>query len=73
MRRLADALGWGLLALHDAKGMFDEDHPAFLGVYLPGMSAPAVKQVFDAADGILFVGEHGMQLPSRSFACAARA
>lgn len=58
MVQLADALGWGVVVLHDAKGMFPEDHPAFLGTYSPYYTDPvSVKQCYEAADAILFIGE----------------
>lgn len=54
---LADALGFGVVVLHDAKGMFPEGHPSFLGVYSPFYTAPvSVKQCYEAADGILLIG-----------------
>jgi hypothetical protein len=56
--QLVDALGWGVVVLADAKGMFPEDHPAFLGTYSPYYTSPvSVKQCYEAADAILFVGE----------------
>jgi hypothetical protein len=56
--QLADALGWGVVVLHDAKGMFPEDHPAFLGTYSPFYTDPvSVKQCYEAADALLFIGE----------------
>lgn len=56
--QLVDALGWGVVVLHDAKGMFPEDHPAFLGTYSPYYTSPvSAKQCYEAADAILFVGK----------------
>lgn len=56
--KLADVLGWGVAVLHDAKGMFPEGHPSFLGTYSPFYTSPvSVKQCYEAADAILFIGE----------------
>lgn len=32
--QLADALGWAVAVTADAKGMFPENHPNFIGVWL---------------------------------------
>lgn len=58
IRKLVDVLRWGVVVLHDAKGMFDETHPAFIGTYSPFYTSPvSVRQIYEAADAILFVGE----------------
>jgi TPP-dependent 2-oxoacid decarboxylase len=57
VRKLVDTLGWGVVVLHDAKGMFDETHPAFIGTYSPFYTSPvSVRELYEAADAILFVG-----------------
>lgn len=57
--KLADALGWGVVVLHDAKGMFPETHPCFLGVYSPFYTSPtSVKECYEAADALLCIGVH---------------
>ncbi|WIA38705.1 hypothetical protein OEZ86_002005 [Tetradesmus obliquus] len=57
--KFASAVGWGLLVQHDAKGMFPEDHPSFIGCYFPGFSSPAsIAHCYEAADAIFFVGTH---------------
>jgi hypothetical protein len=56
--QLADALGWGVMVLHDAKGMFPEGHPSFIGTYSPFYTSPtSVKHCYEAADAILFIGK----------------
>jgi TPP-dependent 2-oxoacid decarboxylase len=57
--KLADATGWGVVVLHDGKGMFPEDHPSFIGCLFPGFtSLTSVTKAYEAADSILFVGTH---------------
>jgi hypothetical protein len=63
IRQFVDALGWGVLVLHDAKGMFTEEHPAFVGTFSPFYCSPvSVQQVYEAADALLFVGKHSVLL-----------
>eukprot|EP00775_Hariotina_reticulata_P008817 gene8817-8996_t len=66
--KLADATGWGVIVLHDGKGMFPEDHPAFIGChFLRFTSSAEITQVYEAADGLLFVGTHFHELNFGAF------
>eukprot|EP00775_Hariotina_reticulata_P008717 gene8717-8898_t len=57
--KLADATGWGVIVLHDGKGMFPEEHPSFIGCLFPGFtSLTSITKAYEAADSILFVGTH---------------
>lgn len=58
-----------MVVQHDAKGMFPESHPSYIGCLFPGFSSPAsIPQCYEAADGLLFLGTHfnGAHLPGKS-------
>ena len=42
--------------LADAKGMFPEGHPHFMGTYWGAVSWPAVAEVVESADLVLTIG-----------------
>jgi len=54
--RLADALGCAVAVMPDAKGLFPEDHPAFMGTYWGEVSSPGCSQIIESSDCQIFVG-----------------
>jgi TPP-dependent 2-oxoacid decarboxylase len=55
-RKLADALGCAVAVMPDAKGMFPEQHPAFIGTYWGEVSSPGCAAVVESSDCQLFAG-----------------
>lgn len=53
---LADALGCAVAVMPDAKGLFPESHPAFMGTYWASASSPACAEVVQSGDCQIFVG-----------------
>ena len=49
-------LQYAVAQLPDAKGMFPENHPHFMGTYWGAVSWPAVAEVVESADLVLTVG-----------------
>lgn len=40
-----------------------QDHPSFIGTYFPNFSSPnSIKQCYEAADGIFFIGKDAITL-----------
>jgi len=54
--KLADASEYAVAQLADAKGMFPEGHPRFMGTYWGAVSWPAVAEVVESADLVVTVG-----------------
>jgi pyruvate decarboxylase len=55
-RQLADALGCAVAVMPDAKGLFPESHPAFIGTYWGSVSSPSCADVVESSDCQLFAG-----------------
>ena len=55
-RQLADALGCAVAVMPDAKGLFPESHPAFIGTYWGSVSSPNCAEVVESSDCQLFAG-----------------
>src|ERR1700683_3482977 len=55
-RDVAEALGCAVAAMPDAKGLFPEDHPQYIGIYWGPVSSPGCEAVMDWADVILAAG-----------------
>ena len=53
---LPPPLQYAVAQLPDAKGMFPENHPHFMGTYWGAVSWPAVAEVVESADLVLTVG-----------------
>eukprot|EP00775_Hariotina_reticulata_P008490 gene8490-8672_t len=53
---LADALGCGVAVTADAKGMFPEDHPNFIGHYWGSISSDGCNETVEGADVVIAVG-----------------
>ena len=47
---------YAVAQLADAKGMFPEGHPRFMGTYWGAVSWPAVAEVVESADLVVTVG-----------------
>ena len=55
-RQLADALGCAVAVMPDAKGLFPESHPAFIGTYWGSVSSPNCAEIVESSDCQLFAG-----------------
>ena len=56
LRGFADASGYALAAMPDAKGLLSEQHENFMGIYWGPVSTPGCGEIVDAADAVLFAG-----------------
>lgn len=52
----AEAFGCGVASSPDAKGVFNEDHPSYMGTWWTGISSPHVSQVVCSSDLMIFAG-----------------
>jgi pyruvate decarboxylase len=57
-RELAEEMGCAVAVMPDAKGLFPEVHPQYIGIYLGGESSPCCESIVDWADLILTAGPH---------------
>jgi TPP-dependent 2-oxoacid decarboxylase len=55
-RRLADALGCAVAVMPDAKGLFPESHPGFIGTYWGAVSSPHCADIIESSDCQVFAG-----------------
>ncbi|MDH2428985.1 thiamine pyrophosphate-binding protein [Sphaerisporangium sp. TRM90804] len=55
-RELAEALGCAVAVMPDAKSLFPEDHPQYIGIYWGGVSTPGCEPIVDWADLIVAAG-----------------
>jgi pyruvate decarboxylase len=55
-RRLADASGYAVAMMPNAKGFFPEQHAGFIGIYWGPVSSPGTEAVVESADVYLFAG-----------------
>jgi len=53
---LADASRYGVAAMPDAKGFFDETHPGFMGIYWGPVSSSGCREIVSSADLGLYAG-----------------
>jgi pyruvate decarboxylase len=53
---VANALGCAVAVMPDAKGLFPESHPAFMGTYWGTASSPSCAEVVESSDAQIFVG-----------------
>jgi len=56
VRELAEASGYALAAMPDAKGLLSERHPNYMGIYWGEISWPGCSEVVEPADATLFAG-----------------
>jgi TPP-dependent 2-oxoacid decarboxylase len=54
--KLADALGCAVAVMPDAKGLFPEDHPSFIGTYWGEVGSPNCAQIIESSDCQVFAG-----------------
>ena len=57
-RELAEKMGCAVAVMPDAKGLFSEVHPQYIGIYLGGESSPYCEPIVEWADLILAAGPH---------------
>jgi pyruvate decarboxylase len=55
-RKLADSTGCAVAVMPNAKGMFPEDHPGFIGTYWGNISSPFCCETVESSDLYIFVG-----------------
>lgn len=55
-RRLAEVLSLPLYACHMSKGLIDETHERYVGLYNGNVSVPGVAEALEASDLVLAVG-----------------
>ena len=55
-RALADASGYGVAVMPNAKGMYDEESEHFLGIYWGPVGSPGCAEIVESADLVLFAG-----------------
>jgi indolepyruvate decarboxylase len=53
---LADASGYAMANMPNAKGFIDETHPQYIGTYWGSVSSPGCGEVVESADAYLFAG-----------------
>jgi TPP-dependent 2-oxoacid decarboxylase len=53
---LANALGSAVATTPDAKGIFSEDHPQFIGTYWSEVSSPKCSEIIESIDCQILVG-----------------
>ena len=54
--KLADALGCAVAVMPDAKGLFPEEHPSFLGTYWGVVGSPNCSEIIESSDCQMFAG-----------------
>ena len=54
--QLADACGYAVAIMPNAKGMFAENHPQYIGCYWGQVSSPGCAEIIESCDVYLFVG-----------------
>ncbi|MDX1432157.1 MAG: thiamine pyrophosphate-binding protein [Gammaproteobacteria bacterium] len=54
--KLADACGYAVATMPNAKGLFAEDHPAYMGTYWGSVSSPGCAEIVESSDLYLFAG-----------------
>ncbi|MHB0975592.1 MAG: thiamine pyrophosphate-binding protein [Candidatus Aquicultorales bacterium] len=55
-RALAEAMGSAVAMMPDAKGLFPETHPQWIGTYWGTVSSPGCAEIVESSDGILAIG-----------------
>lgn len=55
-RELADASGYAVASMPNAKSFFDEQHPSYMGIYWGPVGTPGCGEIVESADLCLFVG-----------------
>ncbi len=55
-QQLADACGYAVAIMPDAKGQISEEHPQFIGTYWGCVSSSCTSEIVESADCYLFAG-----------------
>ena len=55
-QKLADASGYAIASMPNAKSFFDEQHPHYMGTYWGPVGSPGCGEIVDSADLCLFAG-----------------
>jgi pyruvate decarboxylase len=55
-RQFADASGYAVAMMPNAKGFFPEQHPNYIGIYWGPVSSPGTEAIVESADAYLFAG-----------------
>ncbi len=55
-RELADACGYAVASMPNAKGFLSEQHPSYIGTYWGPVSSPGTAEIVESADAYLFAG-----------------
>lgn len=55
-RQLAEASGYAVAMMPNAKGFFPEQHPNYMGIYWGPVSSPGTEAIVESADAYLFAG-----------------
>jgi len=53
---LADACGYAVASMPNAKGFFSEQHPNYIGTFWGPVSSPGTNEIVESADAYLFAG-----------------
>lgn len=53
---LANASGYAIAAMPDAKSFFPETHPGYIGVYWGPVSSPGCNEIIESCDLVLYAG-----------------
>lgn len=54
--QLADAAGYAVASMSNAKGLVDEQHPGYMGTYWGPVGTPGCGEIVESADLCLFAG-----------------
>lgn len=54
--QLADIVNCGVANMPDAKGLFSESHPNYIGRYWGGVSSPKTAEIVESADLVILAG-----------------
>ncbi len=55
-REVAEKAGYGVASMPNAKGLFDEQHEQYMGIYWGPVSWPGCSEIVESADLALFAG-----------------
>lgn len=67
--QLADAAGCAVATMPDAKGMFPEDHPQYIGTYWGPVSSVGAGETVESADMYIFLGSRFNDYNTTGYTC----
>lgn len=70
--RLATAAGCAVAVMPDAKGMFPEDHPHFVGTYWGPVSSTGAGETIESADLHIFLGARFNDYNTTGYTCLVK-